>query len=92
MKINKLKPMKNNKALVVVDCQYDFCSGGSLEVKDGDQIVPVINKLLSQFDLVIFTKDWHTPDMDAFASTHDGKSPFELYTTAEGKEDILEKT
>ena len=33
------------KALIVVDPQNDFCPGGSLAVKDGDQIVPVINKL-----------------------------------------------
>jgi nicotinamidase/pyrazinamidase len=30
-------------ALIVVDVQNDFCSGGSLEVPDGDRVVAVLN-------------------------------------------------
>jgi len=47
------------KALLVVDVQNDFCPGGALAVKDGDRVVPVINGLMDQFDLVIASKDWH---------------------------------
>jgi nicotinamidase/pyrazinamidase len=67
------------KALIVVDVQQDFCPGGSLAVPDGDSVVPIINDLLPKFDLVIFTKDWHTPDMEAFASQHKGAKPFDKY-------------
>ena len=49
------------KALIVVDVQNDFCEGGSLAVPDANKIIPVINSLLPQFELVIFTQDWH-PD------------------------------
>jgi nicotinamidase/pyrazinamidase len=68
--------MKNTKALIVVDVQNDFCPGGSLAVPEGDTIIPVINKLLSQFDLVIFTKDWHPANHFGFASRHKGYKPF----------------
>ncbi len=32
-------------ALILVDIQNDFCPGGSLAVREGDQIVPVVNEL-----------------------------------------------
>lgn len=57
-------------ALIVVDVQVDFCPGGALAVPHGDEIVPIINELLPKFDLVIFTKDWHTEDNIGFASRH----------------------
>ena len=31
-------------ALVIVDCQRDFCPGGSLPARDGDRILPAINR------------------------------------------------
>jgi nicotinamidase/pyrazinamidase len=71
--------MRNKKALIVVDAQNDFMPGGSLAVKDGVQIIPKINNLLSEFELVIFTKDWHAPDMNAFASSHKNTHPFDTY-------------
>ena len=49
------------KALLIVDVQNDFCPGGALAVTDGDQVVPVINQLIDQFDVVCASKDWH-PD------------------------------
>lgn len=49
--------MKN--ALLVVDVQNDFCPGGALAVKTGDEVVGVINRIMSLFELVIASKDWH---------------------------------
>jgi nicotinamidase/pyrazinamidase len=34
------------KALILVDIQKDFCKNGALEVKDGDMIVPIANKMI----------------------------------------------
>lgn len=77
------------KALIVVDAQYDFMPGGALAVEEGDQIVSVINELLPKFDLVIFTKDHHPNGMEAFASSHEGKKPFDPYINSQGVEDVL---
>jgi len=52
--------------LLVVDCQNDFMPGGSLAVAEGDQIVPVINKIQSKFDEVIWTEDWHPINHSSF--------------------------
>jgi nicotinamidase/pyrazinamidase len=62
----------SNKALIIVDVQNDFCPGGALAVAEGDQIVPVINKIAPQFDVVVATKDWHPKGHVSFASSHEG--------------------
>ncbi|GAB1404072.1 MAG: nicotinamidase [Lentimicrobiaceae bacterium] len=47
------------KALIIVDLQNDFCPGGALPAPEGDHIVPVINKLMNKFYLIVASKDWH---------------------------------
>ncbi len=64
-------------ALIVVDVQNDFCPGGALAVPGGDEVVAPINAMMSQFDAVILTQDWHPAGHSSFASTHPGKAPFE---------------
>jgi len=65
-------------ALIIVDVQNDFMPGGPLGVKEGDQVIPVINRMMDQADLVISTKDWHPADHGSFASNHTGKQPGEI--------------
>ncbi len=64
-------------ALIVVDVQNCFVDGGTLPVKGGADVVPVINKLAGAFENIVVTQDWHTPGHASFASTHAGKKPFE---------------
>jgi nicotinamidase/pyrazinamidase len=45
--------------LIVVDVQNDFSSTGALPVKGGEEVVPIINKLMPWFDKVVLTQDWH---------------------------------
>ena len=59
-----------NTALLIVDIQHDFLSGGALEVKDGDSIIPIINRLQYKFDTIITTQDWHPENHKSFASQH----------------------
>ena len=69
---------------VVVDVQNCFTPGGSLAVKEGDVIVPLINRIAKQFKHVVITQDWHTADHVSFASQHPGKKPFETMKLAYG--------
>ncbi len=72
----KIKPTDAD-ALLVIDVQNCFIPGGSLAVKEGDLIVPLINQIARSFSNVVLTQDWHTADHVSFASQHSGKKPFE---------------
>jgi nicotinamidase/pyrazinamidase len=72
--------------LIVVDVQNCFVSGGTLAVPHGEDVVPVINRLVDAFDIVVATQDWHTPGHVSFASAHPGKKPFESIDLAYGKQ------
>jgi nicotinamidase/pyrazinamidase len=72
----KISPDERS-VLIVVDVQNCFLPGGSLAVKDGDQVVPIINRIARAFTNVVMTQDWHTPDHISFASAHPGTKPFE---------------
>lgn len=63
------------KALIIVDVQNDFIPGGALAVKDGDKVVPIINRLQQHFDFIVATQDWHPADHGSFAANHLGKQP-----------------
>lgn len=63
--------------LLIVDVQNDFCPGGSLAVPQGDEIVPLVNRLAAGFAHVVLTQDWHPPGHLSFASAHPGKRPFD---------------
>ncbi len=62
----------------MVDVQNDFCPGGTLAVRDGDAVVPIINALLPRFPLVVATQDWHPAGHASFASSHPGHAPLEV--------------
>ena len=57
-------------ALIVVDVQRDFCPGGALAVRYGDQVVPHLNGVIRAFEKaglsVFFTRDWHPPNHVSF--------------------------
>ena len=66
------------KTLIIVDAQNDFMPGGALEVRDGDRIVPVINKIIPEFELVVATQDWHPVEHKSFAINHPNRKEFEV--------------
>jgi nicotinamidase/pyrazinamidase len=63
-------PIDKQTVLVVVDIQNDFCPGGALAVKDGDKVVPLLNKYIEKFSQagapILFTRDWHPSDHSSF--------------------------
>jgi len=69
---------KENEALIVIDVQNDFCPGGRLAVAGGDEIVAPINALLPEFPVRVLTQDWHPEGHSSFASSHQGRAPFEM--------------
>lgn len=70
--------MRNaDEALIVIDVQNDFCPGGALAVSEGDQIIPLINTILPDFAVKVFTQDWHPAGHSSFATSHKDKAPFE---------------
>lgn len=76
------------KALIIVDIQNDFLPGGALAVPQGDEVIPLINRLQEHFDTVVLTQDWHPPDHGSFASNHAGKEPGDV-TLLDGIDQIL---
>ncbi|MGH2760825.1 MAG: nicotinamidase [Actinomycetota bacterium] len=60
--------VSDTDALIVVDVQNDFCPGGALAVPEGDDVVPVINRLMPLFRHVIATQDFHPPGHSSFSS------------------------
>jgi nicotinamidase/pyrazinamidase len=75
------------RALIVVDMQNDFMPGGALAVAEGDEIVPIVNKLIELFDLkdelVVKSRDWHpreTVHFDLFG----GRWPAHCIADTEG--------
>jgi nicotinamidase/pyrazinamidase len=76
--------MADRSALVVIDVQNDFCTGGGLAVPDGEAVVPVINQIGARFATVVLTQDWHPADHASFAAGHPGRQPFETVEMAYG--------
>ncbi len=76
------------RALVAVDIQYDFLPGGSLAVPSGHEVTPVLNDLMTRFDVVVATQDWHPADHASFASNHPGHEVGDMVTLG-GVEQVL---
>ena len=59
-------------ALVIVDVQRDFCPGGALAIRHGNQVVPRLNRAVKAFEEaglpLFFTRDWHPPNHISFRS------------------------
>ena len=73
-----------NEVLIVIDVQNDFCPGGALAVPQGDEIVPIVNRLAARFRHVVLTQDWHPSGHFSFASSHAGKKPFDTIAASYG--------
>ncbi len=66
------------EALIVIDVQNDFCEGGRLAVPDGSAVVRGINALMREVPAVILTQDWHPAGHSSFASSHEGRTPYDV--------------
>lgn len=73
-----------NHALIVIDVQNDFCPGGALAVGCGDEIIPRVNALLTEFPVRVLTQDWHPANHSSFAANHPGAAAFSMTQMAYG--------
>lgn len=85
--LNKLEIQPSDVCLVV-DVQNDFCPGGRLPVPHGDEVISPINRLARRFDHVVLTQDWHPPGHHSFASSHQGRRPYETIELAYGMQTL----
>lgn len=69
---------QTNEALIMIDIQNDFCPGGALAVARGDEIVPLVNKLQSEFVVKVLTQDWHPQPHLSFADNHYEKAHYDI--------------
>lgn len=79
---------RKRSALVIVDVQNDFCTGGALAVSGGELVAGPINFLLPSFDHVVLTQDWHPRGHISFASSWPGQSAYDT-VEADGIPQIL---
>lgn len=81
--------MQAKDALIIVDVQNDFCPGGALAVKGGDEVVPVLNRVIEKFTaagLPIFaTRDWH-PEKTSHFKAYGGVWPVHCVQGTQGAE------
>ncbi len=81
--------IQSSDALVVVDVQLDFCAGGALAVKDGEDVVPPINSVMGLFEHVVVSRDWHPPGHCSFDDEPkfvDGSWPAHCVADTQGAE------
>ncbi len=64
--------LTSKDALIITDIQIDFLPKGALPVKDGDQIIPLLNdyaKLFKAANAKLFaSRDWHPADHISFTA------------------------
>lgn len=80
--------LKSGDVLLAVDMQNDFCPGGRLPALQGDDVVAPLNRLARLFDHVVLTQDWHPPGHHSFASSHEGRKPFETVQANYGEQTL----
>lgn len=80
--------MSPRTALLVIDVQNDFTPGGQLAVPEGDQIVPLINRLGGLFKQVVIAQDWHPTGHASFASSHPGRKPYDVIQLPYGEQTL----
>jgi nicotinamidase/pyrazinamidase len=74
-------------ALLIVDVQNDFCAGGALAVRGGDEVVPVLNRVAARAAAlgwpIYASRDWHPADSRHF-TIHGGLWPVHCVAGTEG--------
>jgi len=93
--LGEMDDKKSKSALLVIDVQNDFCPPtGSLAVKDGLAVIPVINKLRKRvkWGLIALSQDWHPESHMSFYVNNKEKPGAALYKPldlGDGKSQVM---
>lgn len=71
-----------DRALIVVDCQNDFCESGALPVTGGKEVARRITQELlfpNQYGTIVLTQDWHPSNHESF---HEHGGPWPVHCVA----------
>jgi nicotinamidase/pyrazinamidase len=80
--------MDEHKAFLIVDLQNDFMPDGALAVPHADEIIPIINKLIPKFSLVVASQDWHPINHVSFVRQHPKKMVGDIIKV-QGQDQVL---
>jgi nicotinamidase/pyrazinamidase len=62
--------LSGKDALIITDIQLDFLPGGALPIKEGDQLVPILNDYTKLFakakTKIVASRDWHPANHVSF--------------------------
>ncbi len=79
--------INSKDALIITDIQLDFLPGGALPLKEGDQVIPIINEYTKAFmkanATIIASRDWHPENHMSFKA-QGGLWPPHCVQTTEG--------
>ncbi|GAB4251877.1 MAG: bifunctional nicotinamidase/pyrazinamidase [Saprospiraceae bacterium] len=67
--------MKKKDVLLVIGMQVDMLPGGALEVPGGEELIPIINDLMGEFEVVIAANFCLPPGHLSFAGNHPWRKP-----------------
>lgn len=73
------------QTLLVVDVQNGFING-NLAVANAGNIIPLINELITRFDSVVLTQDYHPVDHISFYQNHAGATQFDIIQLPYGEQ------
>ena len=80
--------VRASDGLVVVDVQNDFVSG-SLAIPGSEAIIPIINRMMQRFRLIVLAQDWHPAGHISFASAHPGTRHGDTVAVAYGTQRVF---
>lgn len=66
------------KILAVFHIQNDFCKGGILEHVGAENLIQEINRISSEYDLVLNVKDHHPTNHISFAASHPWRKAWQI--------------
>lgn len=80
---------KSEAALVVIDMQKDFCTGGPMAIDGCEELVPIISRAMDHFEILLAVRQWHPEGHVSFETAGPrGTLPEHAIEDSEGAEFI----